>query len=363
MKYYKIKLDANPKVTGKVSAQLKGILNPEGYNRAAKNSIYRVSYIKPFPKDLNVPTYVLNYHAKRTDYISLATNVYNLYSDKLINLLKSFKIPSYQTFPTQVIKRNETFPYSVFVISEFSPEFIDYKKSVFYKTHIKSPIEPIEVNTFEEYEKELGKLSTPFGIKAKKLVLNNEKIDVDIFRLRRATFGYFVSERFKNKIEKENITGLKFIPIEEIRTLSSVPYNPKIRKKFSEYTNPEVKTTITSRLCNECYKTRTAFILPDNEPKLLNAEELDIFDLEPSLLVAGHPADHVMIFNYSYVVWTNIDGSVKEVQLSTSSNGWIYDQVEESIRKARFEPTLKDGKPVEGIHAVKYDFTLTEKTL
>ena len=98
-------------------------------------------------------------------------------------------------------------------------DYVDYKKSTFTETTIlgvdKSIVNDVDVNSKEEIRaKEIEKQKDLlYSIQTKDIVFS-KKIDpkTDIFILldRPSGYDYFVSERLKNRLEQENVTGIVF---------------------------------------------------------------------------------------------------------------------------------------------------------
>ena len=110
-------------------------------------------------------------------------------------------------------------------------------------------------------------------------------------------------------------------------------------KKFPKFDNPRVELKINSRICKECYEDEETLKLPDNEPKLLNKEELEkVFKADKSLF-APYGDDHIL--GYSYIVQ-------------------IADQIENSLRKFKYEIAYKNNEATGCIFFVQHQLNLTE---
>ena len=130
-------------------------------------------------------------------------------------------------------------------------------------------------------------------------------------------------------------------------------------KKYSKFKNPKVKTTILSRLCKNCYDDQEEYIIPDNEPNPINTEELESkFKGAEVSMFEPYGDDHEM--GYSYIVYVDEEGNVTESKFWAADNAWIAEQVESNIKKIKFEPAIKDNKPIKSIHFVQHKFKLIE---
>ena len=57
---------------------------------------------------------------------------------------------------------------------------------------------------------------------------------------------------------------------------------------------------------------------------------------------------------YSYIVYVDEKGNVTESKFWAADNAWIAEQVENNIKKIKFEPAIKDNKPIKSIHFVQH---------
>jgi antitoxin component YwqK of YwqJK toxin-antitoxin module len=129
-------------------------------------------------------------------------------------------------------------------------------------------------------------------------------------------------------------------------------------KKFRKYKNPKVKTFVVSRICKGCYEDYEEYQLPDNEPKPLNDLELtENFKAEVSIF-EPYGDDHIMF--YGYYLFVNEKGIIDEIKFAVADNMWLDEQVKSSMAELKFEPALKDGKPIKSIHYVRYKLKLVE---
>ena len=129
-------------------------------------------------------------------------------------------------------------------------------------------------------------------------------------------------------------------------------------KKFPKFQNPKVKTTAISRLCKKCYERHEHYELPDNEPMPLNDAELAAqFKADPSIFEA-YGDDHKM--SYGYYVFVDEFGLVEDIKFAVADNAWLDKEVKASMTQLKFEPAMLNGKPVKGIHYVRYQLVLVE---
>ncbi len=129
-------------------------------------------------------------------------------------------------------------------------------------------------------------------------------------------------------------------------------------KEFPKFVNPKVNTIIVSRLCANCYEEYEDYTLPDNEPIPLNEKEIaKNFKAETSLF-KDYGDDHIL--SYGYSLFVDEKGIVTEIKFAAADNMWLDEQVKESMVKLKFEPALKNAKPLKSIHYVRYQLKLIE---
>lgn len=129
-------------------------------------------------------------------------------------------------------------------------------------------------------------------------------------------------------------------------------------KKFPKFKNPKVKTSVISRICDGCYKDYEDYVLPDNQPLPINDQKIaENFKAQKSIFDA-YGDDHIM--SYGYYLFVDEKGNVKDIKFAVSDNMWLDKEVKSSMSELKFEPALKDGKPIKSIHYVRYKLKLTE---
>lgn len=129
-------------------------------------------------------------------------------------------------------------------------------------------------------------------------------------------------------------------------------------KKFAKFDNPKVELKIYSRLCKECYENEDTLKLPDNDPKLLNKDELEKAFKADKSLFEPYGDDHIL--GYSYTVKTDKQGNVAEIHFSSADNMWIAEDIEKSLKKLKYEVAYKNNEPTECIFFVQHKLNLTD---
>ena len=191
----------------------------EGYNYKSYNSVHALSRkTTEFPDFIpDLDHFVLSNRTGLSDMLS--TSVINtggfLISEKFKNVIENFKIIPHKFYEAKVLYKKSIFPYYWFHAIGNMYSFVDYKKSKFFIYHnFSHNIGYINIDSFEDYiiKKEKIKKDNPtktVTIWAEKIFLN-EDFDktLDFFEVGIFNSQYFISEKLKFHIEKNNITGV-----------------------------------------------------------------------------------------------------------------------------------------------------------
>jgi hypothetical protein len=226
----------SPKIIGRRFPQVSDLSDGFNYDREASNSVFKANIWRELPPDLAIPNYILHGHAMRTDLISSGGQHSHLMliSKDLKKLFQDFKLPKMQTFETKVISRKDSYEYLIWFMPENHYQFIDFSLSSFALVPMGGArpvaLQKPEIHSLTEFEKWVKEY--PYSIRAnskrlkvvaEKLVLDTENIPFDMFRIIGPVSGYFLSERLKNAIQQEGLTGMEFVPLEKIMTVLPPP--------------------------------------------------------------------------------------------------------------------------------------------
>ena len=163
-------------------------------------------------------------NAKQTDFINTYGHVGfgfgNLISDKFKHLLEKFNCYGFQFFKTYIVQKNEKVEtYWQTNVYDFPYKFINFKKTSFLlkdrdvNRNVISEI--IYFKDVEEFKVFANQVRYPKWIFFKDIVFRQD-MNLDFFSLRytEGTQNGIISERLKNELEKNKITGIEFRPIE-----------------------------------------------------------------------------------------------------------------------------------------------------
>lgn len=221
MKYFAIQTCLNEKLLGKYP-QVKGFIHHCNVNEETNfidNFIYEKIKVQPILSNV-----VLHSVAKQTDFIDVYGDVgFNfgyLISDKFKQILDQFNCYGLQLFKTYIIQHDKKFNnYWQTNIYDFPFQFVDFKKTNFtLKDRDKNRniiSNTIGFENIDEFNLFVSSIRYPKMISLKNIFFN-ENMDLDFFSLRYAEAAHkgIVSERLKNELVKNEISGVEFQPLE-----------------------------------------------------------------------------------------------------------------------------------------------------
>ena len=143
-------------------------------------------------------------------------------SKKLKELLSNFNLGEHRFYPAQVLLKGDLHPYYVFhLLYNSFTEYIDFSETVFnnlnsFKKLDAGKLERMKFDSFEEMQA-YSDLNWNYNWNYDRLVLKSNFRELDYCYMLNID-GDLISERLKEKIEQDGITGIKIeqlsIPIE-----------------------------------------------------------------------------------------------------------------------------------------------------
>lgn len=230
MNYYNIR---HWKKLDEIYVQVEDIVPP--YDVNSEKSIYHINYKKKIDFNILLPTLKLYKETRWTDHIN--TGIFSsaaviIASTRLFEIIKSESATNYQDFIINIEKDGEFKEYHVIYFYDMNENLVDYDKSDFFISNSlgnnDSHKKIIKFKNQDELIETADKIRHDPGspkINYHKFNLN-ENINYDLFRLPSPMSIIVGSETFKNEVQLNNITGIEFVPIEEIET------NPKFLKGY-----------------------------------------------------------------------------------------------------------------------------------
>ena len=214
--YYFTRPSLRQEIIGKGEALL---YYPKEYDLDDPNSLFRINrnFYKPLNIQPNITDLILDEEGKLNDFTWNPSNQIQalLVSERALMLIENYLIQSSNILPINIIdKQSKKYKYFWIHFNEDLKEYVDYKNSSFYIMCLSEWIEPIEINSIEDYEfkyKKIREKDITFLIKAKKLEFFDDIYKYHLFSISRFSLPYlYISRALKNEIEKMNLTGLDF---------------------------------------------------------------------------------------------------------------------------------------------------------
>jgi hypothetical protein len=219
MKYFAIENSLNEKIMGKIPQMKDCITHCHVDDPNLIDNLY-------FKKIEGVPILynaVLHANAKKTDLIETGGIGFSfgtiVISDKLKKIFDRFNVYGVQYFNTYIVQSNkENTKYFQTHFYDFPFQNIDFTKTSFLlkdrDIHRNVVSKEITFSNTEELLDFTDEIKYPSIVEFKEITFNSE-MNLDYFFLRffNANKG-IVSENLKNEIERNNITGIEFRPIE-----------------------------------------------------------------------------------------------------------------------------------------------------
>lgn len=215
-KWYRVRESTDPKIIGPVNSQTAFAQTPVDSRHPLLSKNIRNTYVPDVSTVITMKP-ILEKKAILTDLISGSANgvgaVQLMISTRLKEILERYTDGNIQYFPLTVLYQNvEINSYWLTNAYAFNPEWVDFEKSVVrlnnYEDSSKS--RDIEIETLEQFNSLVDRLSWPEAVTIKELALHCP--EKDIFVLNRVTggIGYYVSEKVKFEIEDKGCTGIDF---------------------------------------------------------------------------------------------------------------------------------------------------------
>lgn len=221
MKYFAIETSLNKKVLGKYPPVKDFIhnCNIDEEPHFIDKFIFEKIEIQPILSNV-----VLFANAKQTDLIDTLGDVgFNfgyLISDKLKQILEQYNCYGFQFFKTSIFQKETQFDnYWQTKMYDFPYQYINFSKTnVSIRNSLTGKIveKLIEINNLNDFHQKISSLEYPLSISISDISFT-DNMDLDFFNIRFFTNGGFkgmVSERLKKELEKSEITGIEFRPIE-----------------------------------------------------------------------------------------------------------------------------------------------------
>ncbi|WP_373726576.1 imm11 family protein [Bacteroides heparinolyticus] len=223
MKYYIVDDSLEENVVGKDYPQAYNFI--KGYNPEAPEALFSLYELgNRFPDYTpNIDGLMLSGYAKLTDFVSTAfsPDMFVL-SDRVKTLFEAYNLCPHRFYPVGLYKRKVKQNYHMLhVLSYCYLDYIDFERSSFILKS-RSPAEksscPISLKSKADFMEQDSKLVQKAGvmwqtIRATKIVMTPDfDKELDFFFVFWVDTNLYISERLKNAIESNGMTGWIFTP-------------------------------------------------------------------------------------------------------------------------------------------------------
>lgn len=220
--FYILTLSSDNIIIGPVFPQVQK-MSP-GYNYNAANSVYslakKASELPTFEPNLHY--FVVNSKAKLTDILSNAilTNTGFLVSEKLKNILIGYNLMAHRFYDATIYHKKIFHQYYWLHFKTDPPvSKIDFVNSTFtIILNYAHKVGNVEIQSFEDYLTKNNNIKKDnpgktLSIWAEKICFNqNFEQNLDFFKIGVFDNNFYISERLKNTIEANKISGIEIKP-------------------------------------------------------------------------------------------------------------------------------------------------------
>ncbi|WP_416439127.1 imm11 family protein [Phnomibacter sp. MR] len=215
MKFYRIDNSTNLKEVGAVPQR--GEMS-DGLHKDDPRHFCNQPDIGALSEEVYIPSFRLRNKAKLTDVISFPINSDWIVSEKFKNIFEAEKIEYVQFVPIYLFKKDEANKYYLLRTLKLFMECIDFSKTTI--SIMKTTWEEekrLLVKDLNEFNFLIESTHLPYSIKISEFRIS-EKCMYDFIRLD-YTYGeptLFISERFKDTLLQNKITGIRYMEIDEV---------------------------------------------------------------------------------------------------------------------------------------------------
>ena len=227
MKFYKLDYGCDNEIVGNQFPQVWDFV--KGYSpKPEDNGVFSLyqDYNPLFPeKEPDLSGLKLASGAQYTDFLSSAFsfNIF-LFSENAKVLLENLNLDMHRIYPAKVtsLRKKTSRDYYMMKIISKRWEFVDFANSELYEKIEDEEdlddvtINPVTVRSLEEFREKYDNSDFDnewnYKIEAKRIKMLDSFYDLglDMFKLDRFDFSWYVSERFFDMVLSNNLTGLEF---------------------------------------------------------------------------------------------------------------------------------------------------------
>lgn len=217
MNYYIVKESSDENIVGKDFSQCYKCI--KGYDPDAPRALFSLYWKDDFPDYIpDLDGMMLAGSAKLTDFVSNAFTVnLKFISPKAKAVMEQYNLGLHKFHPLGLYKRKVKQDYYAFhLYPRGYIDYVDFEKTSFVQKECygRNFYGEVEVNSLEEFLEKRKKMNKEnLTICGSKIVMGNSfDKELDFFEIRWIDTETYVSERLKNAIEENGLTGWEFVP-------------------------------------------------------------------------------------------------------------------------------------------------------
>ncbi|WP_298148333.1 hypothetical protein [Flavobacterium sp.] len=217
MKFFCLRNSTEKKIVGQFPPVITALYNCDVWNE--KRFTQQINFEK-FDFDPIIATPVLRKGAKKIDFINASIVGFQfkpIISEKLFKIFAQLEGINFKFFACGLSHKEVIYDYYVMIPTSANMEYVDFPKSIVIEKKISSSgeaaVKNLSFNSFEDFLA-AKKSDVKNDILISNLTIKPE-VDTDLFVIRYAQGGakFIASERLKEEIEKNSITGIEFQPL------------------------------------------------------------------------------------------------------------------------------------------------------
>lgn len=180
-------------------------------------------WFRKFNEQVQVPTLILHRKSKQTDFLSVSmvgTIHRRIVSGRMKEILFSYDTYGIQAIEIPVqVSNGKIVPYQL--IDSFRPgyEFLDFSKTKFrYSREYGTPYVPMTISSAEELQHRMDTMAVQEAYLIHDIVLLDHAPDFfALYCVDQYTTIFVISERLKKDLEREQLTGVLYTPLEDVK--------------------------------------------------------------------------------------------------------------------------------------------------
>jgi hypothetical protein len=189
-----------------------------GLHKDDPKHLFNQADLSKLSAEIYIPSFKLQNKAKLTDVLSFPINNDWVVSEKLKSVFESENIADVQFIPIEIFKKEELKNYFLLRPLKSSIEQIDFSKteiSIMKTTWDEEQI--VKVRDVQGFLALVEETKYPMSIKIKRpYILQDCNLKFFCIKYVYGIFPYFISKEFRDILVNHNITGIRYMELDEI---------------------------------------------------------------------------------------------------------------------------------------------------